>query len=300
MVPRLRCVGRGGKWATRHNINGTFPASPRRILFLYAMSGWLTRTQIIPTSQSVWQQDLIGTDTSTSTSTSGVGNTPPFSWRSVQFRTLVLGSAVPSVVVLLIFTYDLLSAIQLPKGFKKLLRILASPFTNFLSLDDLEDEPGPTYVPPLWKIRAMAILSAIQAVAWAAFFCYAEVVGDLGEGWGFEAGVGFMSWVGRSLDFLGAWNECPCQSYVLLRLLFKAPGTVPYALLLFCLVHSLVASVDLAAITLDDELNSWVFLVTLLRLGVPLFVVWVAGTFKMEATLSSTKVATGKDVSGMI
>lgn len=118
---------------------------------------------------------------------------PP--WLSLQFRTLVLGSVVPTVVVLSILAYDVISAIELPKMLTTFLWLIASPFTNFLNLDDLEDDAGVTYTPRIWKDRILAISSALQAVAWAAFFCYIELVGEHGSGRGVEAGVGFVSWV---------------------------------------------------------------------------------------------------------
>lgn len=169
------------------------------------MSSWLAQAQVITLrSVSIWQQDLAGTSSNPTKSSDDTIPSPSDSpWLSTQFRTLILGSAVPSVVIMLILAHDMLTTIELPKPAQKLLRVLASPFTNFLSLNDLEDEPGPTYVPPLWKSRIMAILSAIQAVVWAAFFCYVEVVGDMAPGRGVEAGVGFMSWVGRPCHFLG-------------------------------------------------------------------------------------------------
>ena len=126
-----------------------------------------------------------------------------YPWLSLQFRTLILGITIPAAIVLLILIYDLLSAVELPRTIRKLLWIFASPFTNFLSLDDLEDESGATYIPPLWKVRTMAVLSAIQAVAWAAFFCYNELVDDADVGQKLEAGVGFLSWVGCLSRFCG-------------------------------------------------------------------------------------------------
>lgn len=166
------------------------------------MSGWSSWGSIISSSQSVlvaWPPSLvIANATSFDTDTTQ----SQYPWLSLQFRTLILGTTIPAAIVLLIFTYDFLSAVDLPKTIRKLLWILASPFTNFLSLDDLEDEPGSAYNPPLWKVRTMAVLSAIQAVAWAAFFCYAELVDDVDAGQKVEAGVGFVSWVGCLSRFL--------------------------------------------------------------------------------------------------
>lgn len=167
-------------------------------LFLRAMLGWSSWGHIIFTTRWAPAVHMPSSTIVDATNIDSTGNTVQLQhpWLSPQFRTLILGTTVPAAIVLLTFTYDWLSAIELPKALKKLLWTLASPFTGFLSLDDLEDEPGATYNPPLWKVRVIAILSAIQALAWAAFFCYVEVAGDMGIGQNAEAGVGFLSWVG--------------------------------------------------------------------------------------------------------
>ena len=90
------------------------------------------------------------------------------------------------------------------------------------------------------------------------------------------------------------------QSYVFLRVLSKPPLSPPYLLILFYLTEMLVAVIDLYVLFGSENKNFGLVAATLLRLAVPTFLAWLAGTLPLEPILPAKNVATGSDVSYML
>ncbi|THH32259.1 hypothetical protein EUX98_g1936 [Antrodiella citrinella] len=190
----------------------------------------------------------------------------------------ILGTVVPASVIAFMLCYDFLSAIHLPKFFYNIIRFFQSPFMNFLHLEDLEDEPGELQIPPRWKARVLATLSCLAAIGWSAHFAYDEIVGaEVTQS--VQAGIGFITW-----------------SYAFIRVLFKPPITPPYLLIFFYITHTLVALVDLYVLFQEEGRNLGLVVAALLRLAVPTFLTWLAGTLPLEPRLPSKNVATGIDI----
>jgi hypothetical protein len=85
-----------------------------------------------------------------------------------------------------------LSSIHLPKSFRITLSSLASPFQNFLTIDDLEDVD--TIRPrPIWKIRTLSFLALANSVGWVAYFVYTCVVQE--NPLASEALIASLAWV---------------------------------------------------------------------------------------------------------
>ncbi|TCD63205.1 hypothetical protein EIP91_005844 [Steccherinum ochraceum] len=193
-------------------------------------------------------------------------------------QTVVLGTVIPAAVVVFTLCWDFLNSIRLPKFVYKIVQFLRSPFMNFLHLEDLEEEPGDLRVPPPWKSRLLAALSCLEAVRLAALFAYDEAVGaELAER--VQAAVGFIAW-----------------SYAFLRTLSRPPITPPYLLILFYMTQMLVAVADLYALFTAESNNFGLTVAALLRLVLPTFLAWLAGTYPLDARLPAKNVATGSDI----
>jgi hypothetical protein len=100
---------------------------------------------------------------------------PSSSLRSPHSLDFVLGALLPGLIIIVTVTYDFLSTIYLPKIFRTALSSLASPFQNFLTIDDLEDVDT-TRPRPVWKIQTLSFLALTNSVGWLVYFVYACVV----------------------------------------------------------------------------------------------------------------------------
>lgn len=107
----------------------------------------------------------------------------------------MLGTVIPASVVLVTLVYDLLSAVRWPRRIQDGLRKLKSPFVDFMGLEDLIGEPGPTVTVPVWKLRTLVALSAVETVGWAAALAYQVLAGDVKQRSVVQAGVVFLAWV---------------------------------------------------------------------------------------------------------
>jgi hypothetical protein len=104
----------------------------------------------------------------------------------------ILGAVLPGLIILVTLIYDFSSSIHLPKSFKIVLSSLASPFQNFLTLDDLEDVD--TVRPrPVWKIRILSFLALANSVGWVAYFVYTCVIQE--NALASEALIASLAWV---------------------------------------------------------------------------------------------------------
>ena len=113
----------------------------------------------------------------------------PRSPHSLEF---ILGAVLPGLIILVTLIYDFLSSIHLPKSFRITLSSLASPFQNFLTIDDLEDVD--TIRPrPVWKIRTLSFLALANSVGWVAYFVYTCVVQE--NALASEALIASLAWV---------------------------------------------------------------------------------------------------------
>lgn len=86
---------------------------------------------------------------------------------------------VVSVVLLLTtIVHDLTSRLQSPKYTQTIWQTLSSPFQNFLTLEDLEELPGPSAHRSLSSLVGLALLGLLQCAGWLACFVYALVSGE--------------------------------------------------------------------------------------------------------------------------
>lgn len=125
--------------------------------------------------------------------------------QSVTTSSLSLGSTefvlsvfLPGIFIILTAIYDFLSAFSnsYPKAIRTVLSSIASPFRNFLTLEDLEDIDSP--LPrPIWKTRALVSLALVNAVGWLAYFAYAAMKMELAPL--LEAVIASAAWVRTSL-----------------------------------------------------------------------------------------------------
>lgn len=104
---------------------------------------------------------------------------------------VVLPGSVAAVAVI----HDWLSAIRFPKGVRALLSSIASPFHNFLTLEDLDDVDAPL-PQPVWKTRTLSFLALANAVGWLAYLAYVCILEDGGSV--VEGLVTSISWVRRT------------------------------------------------------------------------------------------------------
>ncbi|KAI0091009.1 pleiotropic drug resistance ABC transporter [Irpex rosettiformis] len=230
-------------------------------------SSWQLSVPLQVQSESSWPEERLAGDS---------GLDP---WFPPTTRTFVLGTVIPAGVVLLTLLYDLLRAVRWPKRFQASWRALKSPFVDFMGLEDLLGEPGPTTVAPIWKVRTLVALSAVETIGWAAALAYEVLAGDVKQ-----------SYIGQTGMILLAWT------YATGRILIKHPHTPPYLLLLFYITNVLSALADLAAAVLGTETHIGIIVLDTLRATVPTILLWLAGTFPLERTLPCSNVAAEKDV----
>lgn len=94
-----------------------------------------------------------------------------FSWE------FIFGAFVPLSIVIIAIIYDIIAAAHIPKGIRTRVSYLASPFRQFLTLEDFDDVDV-TLPPPVWKNRILSLLALVNAVGWLAYFAYACAVND--------------------------------------------------------------------------------------------------------------------------
>ncbi|KAJ3554652.1 hypothetical protein NM688_g2996 [Phlebia brevispora] len=193
---------------------------------------------------------------------------------------------LPGCVAAATLCYDLLCCQVAQNCYSKailhLFRTVKRPFRDFLTLDDLEDKPGPVVVSPLWKHRTLVALSAIQAAWWAAVLSFRLISGS-------EDGV---------LSIAGAMSGLVAWSYAALRIIAKPPRTPPYLLLLFYTVSALSLLVDVGIGLLgwfDRDIRWGNIALDLSWTLVDLTVIWIAGTLPLASVLPAPNVASDKD-----
>lgn len=110
---------------------------------------------------------------------------------------LILTTLLPSTVALVVFSYDLLARIPYPRAIRRVAHILARPFRNFITFEDL-DEPTPCPIGHApWKARALAAGAVAESIGWLAVLAYKEETGD----WtgSVRAAVNFLAWVSEHI-----------------------------------------------------------------------------------------------------
>lgn len=128
----------------------------------------------------------------------------PWTPWSPSLRLLFLGTILPAAIVLFTLFYDLVCFIPWPTPVKALWNVLKSPFRDFLTIDDLETELGPTQTPPTWKARVLVVFSALETAVWAAFLAYELFAGDETKFVLGRAAVSVAAWVCGVLWVSGA------------------------------------------------------------------------------------------------
>ncbi|TFY64349.1 hypothetical protein EVJ58_g2686 [Rhodofomes roseus] len=190
---------------------------------------------------------------------------------------LFVDTFLPGCAGLLLLLHDLLSSIRFHRSIRTAFRRLASPFRDFLTLEDLEEQPHPVAPPEAWKARVLVLGSALESVAWVCVLAYGAVGED--KGLSMQAAVAAITWL-----------------YAVLRVLFKPPVTPPYLLIVLYLAHATVALVDLLQRFIGGERNPAFTTLVVLQLLSPTLLAWVAGSLPVRATLPTRNVAKHADV----
>ncbi|KAH9906597.1 ABC transporter type 1, transmembrane domain-containing protein [Fomitopsis serialis] len=198
-------------------------------------------------------------------------------WLSPSQQELFVNALLPGCAGLLLLLYDLLSSIRFHKSIRTVFRRLASPFRDFLTLEDLEEEPHRVDAPEAWKARVLVLGSALESAVWICVLVYGAVVED--KGLSVQAAVAATTWL-----------------YIVLRVLFKPPVTPPYLLIVLYLVHATIALVDLLQRFIADERNAALTTLVLLQLAWPTALAWVAGSLPLRSVLPAQNVAKHADV----
>jgi hypothetical protein len=84
---------------------------------------------------------------------------------------------LPGSIIFVTIIYDVLSTIHFPKSCRTTLSSLASPFQNFVTVDDLENVNAALPL-AVWKARTLSFLALGNSLGWMAYFVYACVVQD--------------------------------------------------------------------------------------------------------------------------
>jgi hypothetical protein len=90
--------------------------------------------------------------------------------------------------------HDGVSAITLPKSLRKWAAVIASPFRDFITLDDLQEPVGKTLGPNYSRARLLFGLAAFQAAVWAIHFTFHCASNDLAADH-IDSFVACLSWV---------------------------------------------------------------------------------------------------------
>ncbi|CAL1717117.1 unnamed protein product [Somion occarium] len=180
-------------------------------------------------------------------------------WTSPFLRSTLLGTIFPGFLAMLMLCYDVFTSVHNHKPLRAFLRSVKAPFTNFLSLDDLEGPHGRCVVVPLWKTRLLATLSALVSVGWVAFAAFSEFV-------------------------YGPTDARSVQAI-----------TPSYLLILFFMFEVLAVVVDVAAMLHEETRSPGIIVLHVIRLAIPLFLAWLAGSLPLEPILPSQNVAQRSD-----
>lgn len=116
-------------------------------------------------------------------------------WVSPPEQKLFINTLLPGCVCLLLLLCDVFSSVCWPSVVRRAVLTLASPFRDFLTVEDLEEQPRHVEPPSTWKARVLVLGSALEAVVWIGVLTYSVLVGD--QGLSLQATVMVATWVRR-------------------------------------------------------------------------------------------------------
>ncbi|KAI8980033.1 P-loop containing nucleoside triphosphate hydrolase protein [Trametes punicea] len=182
---------------------------------------------------------------------------------------LVLTTLLPAAFALLLLTSDVLSRIPssaIPAPLRRTARALTLPFRNFFTLADLLPDEGTGPVPcPIghapWKARTLAVGAVAESTIWLALLAYTTEVHETDWEGCVRAAVAFLSWTPPYLLICFYLSSAVSSGY---NLWTDYPGGKPS--------HALVA------------VNS-------VQLVISTVLIWIAGTYPIEAVWPSPNVA---------
>ncbi|KAL7279294.1 hypothetical protein ACG7TL_007135 [Trametes sanguinea] len=195
----------------------------------------------------------------------------------------ILTIVVPAAITLLLLTSDLVARIPphiVPAPIRKTARALTRPFRSFFTLEDLipeQEGEGPVLCPigrAPWKARALAAGAVAESIAWLGVLAYKEEVG--GDDWEgrVRAAVAFVAWM-----------------YAFMRIVGKPPLTPPYMLILFYASAAVAALYDLWTDVVGGRPGWGIVALDALQFLVPLLLIYLAGTYPIEAIWPTPNVA---------
>ncbi|KAJ7631233.1 P-loop containing nucleoside triphosphate hydrolase protein [Roridomyces roridus] len=150
------------------------------------------------------------------------------------------------------------------------------PFQNFLTLEDLEELPGPLARRSRLKTTAVTGLGLAQSAGWLACFVYAVV--------------------SRDSPFLVPLLNCLAWAYTSLRLVLNPPITPPFFSVVFALIQTLVPFTQLTLELVHTGKLGPTLLLDVVRIGLPAIFVWIAGTLPLQTQAAAETIAGAKDV----
>ncbi|KAJ7751195.1 P-loop containing nucleoside triphosphate hydrolase protein [Mycena maculata] len=185
---------------------------------------------------------------------------------------------VSFVFLLATIIYDITVEVQLsPKSTRSIWQTLKSPFQNFLTLEDLEESPGPSAPRSRLKITYLVGLGLLQCAGWLACFVYALVSGE------YVAIVALFN----SL----AWG------YTSLRLVLHPPITPPFLSVVLAAIQSVVPFTQLTlGVVHTGTIWSTMLPLDAARIIAPAIFIWIAGTLPLQTRAVAVNVAGPKDI----
>ncbi|KAG1754951.1 P-loop containing nucleoside triphosphate hydrolase protein [Suillus paluster] len=192
-------------------------------------------------------------------------------WFSGQLNGVPFGTWCPAVIIILVIVTDFLARRQLPKIIQAAWRALSAPFRNFITLDDVEGPFDDEFPKQAWICRMLVSIALANSIGWLGYFGYAFV---LREAWT-DALVASIAWF-----------------YTTLTLLWRAPLTPPYLLILFAL--SQIAAACVYYFSLSDHAAGPI-VVVLVRILISASFVYVAGLLPLQAVRPALNVASSTD-----
>ncbi|KAG2044379.1 P-loop containing nucleoside triphosphate hydrolase protein [Suillus americanus] len=193
-------------------------------------------------------------------------------WFSGQLHNVPFGTWCPAAIIILAIFTDFLARTQLPKIIQVVWSALSAPFRNFITLDDV-DGPFDDDLPKQVRIiRVLVSLALVCSFGWLAYFGY---VIALREPWT-NALVASIAWF-----------------YTTLTLLFRAPSTPPYLLILLAVSQIAAACVYYSSL---PNYAAGPIIAFLIRTIISTTFIYVAGLLPLQAIRPALNVASSTDI----
>ncbi|KAL0951622.1 hypothetical protein HGRIS_008303 [Hohenbuehelia grisea] len=184
---------------------------------------------------------------------------------------VLLNSVAPLFITLLSLLRD---GFRATKYRPSILRALCSPFSNFLSIEDLEERKPLQVSHAVWKTRLLVLLSLVHS-AYFLSLCIFSASQDGTRGM-VEALIGALAWANAFI-----------------HLAIRPPVTPPYLPILLGCFHILSAILDVALEQSPTRTTVGLFI---FRAAISGAFIWLAGSLPLQAYIPTSKVAKPGDL----